>query len=69
MQQIQVRLAELESRLAFQDATIEELNQIVTRHELEAIALREQIKLLAQKLKHLQPVMLAQHTEEKPPHY
>lgn len=64
------RLEQLETRLAFQDDTIDQLNQEITAQGAEIARLKTQLSLLVKKFKELQPSQIASQAEETPPpHY
>lgn len=60
----------LETKLAFQELTIEELNKMVTVLQADVHKLKQQLTLLSQKLQAAQSSNIAILTEETPPpHY
>ncbi|BET95328.1 SlyX family protein [Xenorhabdus taiwanensis] len=64
------RFEQLETKLAYQEATIEELNQEVIKQQLETDRLKEQLKLIAERLQTHQTSIIAPLSEETPPpHY
>lgn len=64
------RLEQLETRLAFQDDTIEQLNQEITTQGGETARLKEQLSFMMKKFKEMQPSDIASQADEPPPpHY
>ncbi|CAM3772222.1 MULTISPECIES: SlyX family protein [Xenorhabdus] len=64
------RFEQLETKLAYQEATIEELNQEVIKQQIETDKLKEQLKLIAERLQTHQTSIIAPLSEETPPpHY
>ncbi|MBT0727296.1 SlyX family protein [Rosenbergiella australiborealis] len=64
------RLNDLETKAAYQEHTLEELNQTLISHELEMAKMREHLRLLISKLQTVSPSMVASQSEETPPpHY
>ena len=64
------RLTELESRIAFQEHTLQELNDVIVRQEREIDGLRRQLDALRAEFKALAPALVAGRSEETPPpHY
>ncbi len=64
------RLIELESRLAFQDHTLQELNDVIVRQQRDIDDLRRDLEALRAQLKALAPALVASRGEETPPpHY
>ncbi|MNS21840.1 lysis protein [compost metagenome] len=69
-QQVNDRLETLESRLAYAEYTVEQLNEEVTTQGRELDRLKHQVQLLVDKLQSVQPSQIASMAEETPPpHY
>lgn len=64
------RIEELETKLAFQDMTVEELNQEVIKLNRIVADQQHQILFMISKLKSIEPSNMATQAEETPPpHY
>lgn len=64
------RLDELETRLAFQDDTIEALNEVVSRQELALEKLQRSLELLARRQADLAASLPGgMEDDQPPPHY
>ncbi|RXJ73428.1 SlyX protein [Veronia nyctiphanis] len=67
---LQKQIDDMECKLAFQEHTIEELNDALTEQQKSIDKLNTQIAFLVTKLKVMEPSNLASMTEETPPpHY
>lgn len=64
------RIESLESKLAYQEITIDQLNEEITNTTLQFAVVTRQIELLAQKVKDGKSSNIADASEETPPpHY
>lgn len=65
-------LVELQTRIAFQEDTINQLNQVITKQDADIIQLQQQIRLLAKRMDELALAQVGggeEITNERPPHY
>ncbi|SMY36841.1 MULTISPECIES: SlyX family protein [Photobacterium] len=70
IQQLQSRLDELEMKLAFQEQTIDELNDALTKQQFLIDRMEVQLKFMVGKVKGMQTSNMADESEETPPpHY
>ncbi len=64
------RLAELETKIAFQEKMLEDLNQALVAQQFALDKMQLQLRYLANKLKDMPPSNIASQAEETPPpHY
>ncbi len=67
---LSVRIDALEERLAFQDDTIQTLNDMVSQQQLEMERLRRALELLARRQADLAAAVPGEDAEDQPPpHY
>ncbi|GAL08922.1 SlyX family protein [Photobacterium aphoticum] len=70
IEQLQARIDELEMKQAFQEQTIEELNQALTAQQFLIDKIQTQMKFMVGKVKGMEPSNMATEAEETPPpHY
>jgi len=70
MDSAEQRMDELESRLAFQDDHIQQLNDIITQLQLEVMTVNERLDQSERRIQELAPSMIKPVSEETPPpHY
>lgn len=70
IQQLEQRVSDLECQLAFQEQTIDELNQALATQQLMLTKMQDQMKYVAGKVKNMDASHLADPSEETPPpHY
>lgn len=64
------RLIDLETRLAFQEQTLQELDAVILRQQRELDVLTRRLQTAEDRLRALTPTELANQAEETPPpHY
>ncbi|TQQ10638.1 SlyX family protein [Vibrio cholerae] len=68
--QLQERIEDLECKLAFQEQTIETLNDALTQQQLLLSKMQDQMKYVVGKVKNIDTSTLADPAHETPPpHY
>ncbi|MDC2826014.1 SlyX family protein [Rodentibacter pneumotropicus] len=69
-QRLENRITELETKVAFQEQLLEELNQALVQQQFDMDKMQLQLRYIANKLKDFQPSNIASQAEETPPpHY
>jgi len=70
VEQLESRVNDLECQLAFQEQTIEELNDALSQQQLLISKMQDQMKYVVGKVKNIDTSNLADPSQETPPpHY
>ncbi|MDN3700852.1 MULTISPECIES: SlyX family protein [Vibrio] len=70
VEQLESRVNDLECQLAFQEQTIEELNEALSQQQMLISRMQDQMKFVVGKVKNMDGSNLADASEETPPpHY
>ncbi|WP_273527011.1 SlyX family protein [Pseudomonas sp.] len=66
---VESRIADLEARLAFQDDTIQTLNDVLVEQRRLVDRMQLQLQVLARRLEEMQSSSGGEEDEAPPPHY
>ena len=73
MSDIEEQLIDVQTRVAYQEDTLTQLNDVITKQDAEIVQLKQQMRLLAQRLDELMrdPAQGSdmEITNDRPPHY
>jgi SlyX protein len=73
MSDLQEQLIDVQTRVAYQEDTLAQLNDVITKQDAEIMQLKQQVRLLAQRFDELARNPLqgedADLANERPPHY
>ncbi|MDA0143599.1 SlyX family protein [Vibrio sp. RW] len=70
IEKLESRVNDLECQLAFQEQTIEELNEALSQQQMLITRMQDQMKFVVGKVKNMDGSNLADASEETPPpHY
>jgi SlyX protein len=72
MSELENQLIELQTRVAFHEDALEQLNDVIAKQDADIIQLKQQLRLLAKRLEELhssQGQGDAEITNDRPPHY
>ncbi|HTF98568.1 MAG TPA: SlyX family protein [Cellvibrio sp.] len=69
---IQEQLIDLQTRVTYQEDLLEQLNLVIAQQDADIIQLKQQIRILAQRLEDILRTPIQEDgspAEERPPHY
>ncbi|WP_049629272.1 SlyX family protein [Cellvibrio sp. pealriver] len=72
MSDLEEQLIDVQTRVAYQEDTLAQLNEVITRQDAEIIQLKQQLRLLALRIDEIQrnPASAGDDiSNERPPHY
>ena len=69
MPDLESQVVQLEERLAFQEDTIQKLDDALASQQKQLLMIERRILLLTEQLQKLETSLPVQQQDEKPPHY